>query len=607
MIEAMTMSKIVIIEVPDIGDFKNVEVIEVLVSPGDRIEVETPLIAVESDKATMEIPSPHAGLVKDIRVAVGNRVSKGSPIASVVIGDSVSLPAGDDTSPPTLDTGNAPSAPADNKQTPTKTLALGSSGQNAKTDSAPVQAYIQADVVVFGGGPGGYTAAFRAADLGRKTVLVERYPALGGVCLNVGCIPSKAYLHTANTLQEARSMAVRGVAFGKPTIDIAKLAAWKNRLVNRLSKGIAGLVKQRKVQVLQGVGAFSSPNSLTVQTGDGPVTVAFDHAIIAVGSHATRIPGFPEDPRIWDSSDALELRTIPERLLVIGGGVIGLEMATIYDALGSRITVVEQQNSLIPGCDGDLVRALRKRIGKRYENIFMGTGVTGIEPLEKGLKVSLSGKDAPESDVFDAVLVAVGRTPNGKRIVAEKAGIHVDERGFIPVDRQQHTNLPHILAIGDVVGQPMLAHKAQHQGKVAAEVAAGLAAEFDVRAVPSVAYTDPEVAWMGITEDDAKVQGIPYDKGVFPWAASGRALGMGRDEGMTKLLFDKNTRRIIGAGIVGPHAEDLISEAVLALEMGADFDDIGMTIHPHPTLSETLGLSAEMVAGTITDLMPPRS
>nr|VFK55254.1 MAG: dihydrolipoamide dehydrogenase [Candidatus Kentron sp. TUN]VFK55428.1 MAG: dihydrolipoamide dehydrogenase [Candidatus Kentron sp. TUN] len=572
------MSKIATIEVPDIGDFKDVEIIDVLISPGDHIEIETPLITIESDKATMEIPSPRAGLVKEVEVVAGDKVSMGSPIASVEIRTSAETPD--------KATGKAPTPEIN--------------GQRTKTKSD-----IQAEVVVLGAGPGGYTAAFRAADLGKKTILVERYPALGGVCLNVGCIPSKAYLHTANILDETRRMADHGVEFGKPVIDPPKLVAWKNRLVNRLTKGIAGLAKQRKVQVIHGVGAFSSPNILTVQTADGPVTIGFEHAIIAVGSRSTKIPGFPKDPRIWNSTDALELRTIPERLLIIGGGVIGLEMATIYNALGARITVVEALDDLIPGCDGDLVRVLRKRIGKRYENIFTETKVTGIEPLEKGLRVSLSGKDA-ESDTFDAVLVSVGRTPNGAQIAAEKAGVHVDDRGFIPVDRQQRTNIPHILAIGDVVGQPMLAHKALHEAKVAAEVAAGLASEFDAQAIPSAAYTDPEVAWAGITEGEAKAQGIAYDKGVFPWAASGRALGMGHDEGMTKLLFEKDTRRIIGAGIVGPHAGDLISEAVLALEMGADAEDLHMIIHPHPTLSETLGLSAEMVTGTITDLMPPR-
>nr|VFJ55316.1 MAG: dihydrolipoamide dehydrogenase [Candidatus Kentron sp. FW] len=583
------MSNTVIIEVPDIGDFKDVEIIEVLISPGDRIEAEMPLITLESDKATMEVPSPQAGLVKDLKVTVGDKVSMGSPIASMEIEASANT---------TDKAGDAPSATG---KAPAKAPTSGADGQKTT-----VSADIQTEVLVLGAGPGGYTAAFRAADLGKKTVLVERYPALGGVCLNVGCIPSKAYLHTANILDETRRMADHGVVFGEPTIEIAKLAAWKDRLVGRLSKGIAGLAKQRKVQVIQGVGTFSSPNVLTVQTADGPTTIGFEHAIIAVGSRSTEIPGFPKDPRIWTSTTALELKTIPKRLLVIGGGVIGLEMATVYSALGSRITIVELLDELIPGCDGDLVRVLRKYVAKRYENILLGTGVTGIEPRKDGLMVSLSGKDAPGSDLFDAVLVSVGRTPNGKEIAPEKAGIRVDEQGFISVDKQQRTNVPHIFAIGDVVGQPMLAHKALHEAKVAAEVIAGHAAQFDARAIPSVAYTDPELAWAGITENEAKAQGIAYDKGAFPWAASGRALGMGRDEGITKLLFEKDSGRVIGVGIVGPHAGDLLSEAVLALEMGADAEDLGLTIHPHPTLSETLALSAEMVAGTITDLMPPR-
>nr|VFK54173.1 MAG: dihydrolipoamide dehydrogenase [Candidatus Kentron sp. TC] len=590
------MSKITIIEVPDIGDFKNVKIIEVLVSPGDYIEPDTPLITIESDKATMEVPSPQAGFIKDLKVAVGDRVSTGSSIASMEVEPSMDTADKAEDAPSRLEKAS-PTTSAPNDLT-------GSSDERAGKPKI-TSADIQTEVVVLGAGPGGYTAAFRSADLGKKTVLVERYPALGGVCLNVGCIPSKAYLHTANILQETRIMAARGVTFGEPAIDLPKLAAWKNRLVGGLSQGIASLARQRKVRVIQGIGGFLSPNTLTVETMDGPLTIAFEYAIIAVGSR-TSIPAFPEDPRIWTSTRALELHTIPERLLVVGGGVIGLEMATVYNALGSRITVVELQEDLIPGCDGDLVRVLRKHIAKRYENIFTKTEVTNIAPREKGLEISFSGKDAPQSDTFDAVLVSVGRTPNGYGIAPEKAGIHVDDRGFIPVDKQQCTNIPHILAIGDVVGQPMLAHKALHQGKVAGEMVAGLATRFDARAIPSVAYTDPEVAWMGMTENEAKAQGIPYDKATFPWAASGRALGMGRGDGITKLLFDKGAKRIIGAGIVGPHAGDLISEAVLALEMGADFDDIGLTIHPHPTLSETLALSAEMIAGTITDLMPRR-
>ena len=465
--------------------------------------------------------------------------------------------------------------------------------------------------MVLGAGPGGYTAAFRAADLGLRTVLVERYPALGGVCLNVGCIPSKALLHTAAVIDGAGEMAAHGVEFGSPSIDLAKLAGWKNKVVGRLTRGLAGLARQRRVQVVQGAATFSSPYRLSVETPDGTTEIGFERAIIAAGSQAVEIPGFPnDDPRLMDSTDALVLDDMPERLLVIGGGIIGLEMATVYAALGSRVSVVELMDGLIPGCDRDLVKPLEQRIRARYESIRLSTRVTGCSPEASGLRVSFEGANdstnAPSEEMFDRVLVAVGRRPNGDRIGAENAGVHVDERGFIPADRQQRTNVEHIFAIGDVAGPPMLAHKATHEGKVAAEVCAGHKASFDALAIPSVAYTDPEVAWTGLTETEAREQGIDYDKATFPWAASGRALGIGRSEGLTKVLFDRESGRLLGAGIVGPHAGDLIAEATLAIEMGADARDIGLTIHPHPTLSETINFAAEIVEGTITDLYAPR-
>jgi dihydrolipoamide dehydrogenase len=462
---------------------------------------------------------------------------------------------------------------------------------------------LHAEVLVLGAGPGGYTAAFRAADLGKQVVLVERYPTLGGVCLNVGCIPSKALLHTAQIIHETAESASTGVKFAPPEIDLGKVRDNKNRVVKTLTTGLSGLAKQRGVTVVQGTGRFTSDKSVAVATPEGEKTVTFDNAIIAVGSQAVKIPGFPhDDPRLMDSTDALELADVPKRLLVVGGGIIGLEMATVYHALGSSITVVELMDQLIPGCDADLVKPLHARIKKWYENIFLKTKVARIEAREEGLQVFFEGEGAPESDVFDRVLVAVGRRPNGKLIGAEQAGVTVDERGFIPVDNRQRTNVPHIYAIGDVVGNPMLAHKATHEAKVAAEVIAGHPAAFQALTIPSVAYTDPEVAWMGLTETQAQAQGIAYEKAVFPWAASGRALGIGRREGLTKILVDKDTQRILGAGIVGPNAGELIAEAVLALEMGADVEDIALSIHPHPTLSETFAFSAEMAEGTITDL-----
>lgn len=581
------MSQITEVKVPDIGEFKDVDIIEVHVAPDDTVNIEDPLITLESDKATMDVPAPLAGVVEAVKVKVGGKVSEGSVILTL---KAQAKTAGAGTPGATKDASPAPPAPA-----PAKTPAAAASGD------------VHAEVLVLGAGPGGYTAAFRAADLGKQTVLVERYPRLGGVCLNVGCIPSKALLHTAKVIAEAGDMAQHGVSFGAPRIDLDKLRGWKDQVVGRLTTGLAGLAKQRKVKVIQGRGTFVSPKVLEVETADGKLAVSFDQAIIAAGSQASTIPGIPhDDPRVIDSTGALELPDIPKHLLVIGGGIIGLEVATVYYELGAKVTVVELLDSLMVGVDKDIVRPLQRRIDKQYENIYLKTKVTRVEPQSKGLKVFFEGDKAPASQVFDRVLVAVGRIPNGKSIGAESAGVAVDERGFIPVDKQQRTNVSHIFAIGDVVGEPMLAHKATHEGKVAAEVAAGLKSSFDARVIPSVAYTDPEVAWTGVTEAEAKEQKLDYGKGVFPWAASGRALGLGRDDGMTKLLFDTDSGRVIGAGIVGPNAGDLIAEVGLAIEMGCDAQDIGLTIHPHPTLSETVAFAAEAFEGTITDLYMPR-
>jgi dihydrolipoamide dehydrogenase len=571
------MSKTIEVTLPDIGDFDQVDIIEVLVSPGDSVEAEQSILTLESDKATMEIPSPHGGTVAEVMVKVGDKISQGGPILKLEL-------AGDEK-----------------RETPRFSTAPVSGAVKGTADK-------QADVVVLGAGPGGYTAAFRAADLGKSVVLIERYTALGGVCLNVGCIPSKALLHAADVINEAEEMTAMGIDFGKPKVDIDKLRAGKDKVVKRLTGGLAQLAKQRKVEVVQGIGKFESPNRIGVKTADGQVSIAFDNAIIACGSSAVKIPGFPnDDPRLIDSTGALELADVPKRMLVIGGGIIGLEMATVYSTLGSQIDVVELQPNLIPGCDTDLVRPLQKRIKKRYNAIMLETKVTDIQAQKQGLKVTFEGKQAPDKpQVYDKVLVAVGRSPNGRQINAEAAGVQVDDRGFIPVDAHMRTNVPNIYAIGDVVGQPMLAHKATHEAKVAAEVIAGLPSRFDPLTIPSVAYTDPEVAWMGLTETEAKAKGIEYEKGVFPWAASGRALGIGRDEGMTKLLFDPENKRILGAGITGPNAGELIGETVLALEMGADAEDIGLTIHPHPTLNETICFAAEMAEGSITDLLPPK-
>ena len=584
------MSQIIEVKVPDIGDFKDVPVIEVLVKPGDRVQKEDSLVTLESDKATLEVPAPAAGTVKELKLKVGDKVSQGSAILTLEAVDSAGAEAKAPAAAP------APTQPA--PPPPAATAATPYTGPKGD---------LHAEVLVLGAGPGGYTAAFRAADLGKKVVLVERYPTLGGVCLNVGCIPSKALLHIARVLTEAEEVAHAGVEFGKPKISLDKLRQWKAGVVGRLTKGLAGLAKQRKVDVVHGKGQFATANSLRVETAQGARTISFDHCIIAAGSSAAKIPGFPyEDNRIIDSTGALEIPAVPRRLLVIGGGIIGLEMATVYDALGARITVVEMLDSLIPGADQDVVRPLAKRIEKRYEKILLKTRVARIEPQKDGLKVSFEGTDAPAPELFDCVLMAVGRRPNGREINAQAAGVNVDERGYIRVDKQLRTNVPHIYAIGDVCGEPMLAHKATHEGKTAAEVIAGHKAFFDARTIPSVAYTDPEVAWMGLTEAQCQAQGIAFEKAVFPWAASGRALAMGRDEGMTKLLFEKNTRRLLGAAMTGINAGELIAETVLALEMGTDAADIGLTVHPHPTLSETVFFAAEIAEGSITDLYLPR-
>ena len=604
------MSQVIEVKVPDIGDFKDVPVIEVLVKPGDSIKKEDSLVTLESDKATLEVPAPAAGIVKELKLKVGDKVSQGSAILTLETSHIPPLSKGGDAAPhtPSLSKGEdaAPPAPSSSKGDSAASPPVAKGGSEAGGFVGP-KGDIHAEVLVLGAGPGGYTAAFRAADLGKQVVLVERYPALGGVCLNVGCIPSKALLHVAKVLTEAEEVAHAGIEFGKPKISLEKLRSWKAGVVGRLTKGLVGLAKQRKVEVVQGKGQFATPNTLKVETPQGAKTISFNHCIIAAGSSVARIPGFPyEDKRIIDSTGALEIPAVPKRLLVIGGGIIGLEMATVYDALGAKITVVEMLDSLIPGADPDVVRPLTKRIEKRYEKILLKTKVARIEPQKDGLKVTFEGGSAPAPEVFDYVLMAVGRRPNGREINAQAAGVNVDERGYIPVDKQLRTNVPHIHAIGDICGEPMLAHKATHEGKTAAEVIAGHKAFFDARTIPSVAYTDPEVAWMGLTETQCQRKGIAFEKAVFPWAASGRALAMGRSEGMTKLIFDKNTRRLLGAAMVGVNAGELIAEAVLALEMGADAADIGLTVHPHPTLSETVFFAAEIAEGSITDLYLPK-
>jgi dihydrolipoamide dehydrogenase len=592
------------VQVPDIGDFSEVEVIEVLVKAGDTVKIDQSLLTVESDKASMEIPSSHAGVVKDVKLKVGDKVKQGSLILLLDAEGAAAAPTAPSAAAPAAPAASAPAtAPATAAAAPVKAPAAASF--SGKAD-------IECDTLVLGAGPGGYTAAFRAADLGQSVVLVERYASLGGVCLNVGCIPSKALLHAAKVITEAEEMAHFGVKLSSPEIDIDKLRGWKESIIGKLTGGLGGLAKARKVQIVTGKGMFSSANSITVETAEGSKVVAFKNAIIAAGSAVARIPGFPyDDPRLIDSTGALELRQIPKTMLVIGGGIIGLEMACVYDALGTRVTVVEFADGLIPAADRDVVKPLQKRIEKRYEAIHLKTKVTKLEALPEGLRATFEGAEgnssAPkEPQLFDMVLVAVGRRPNGKEIGAEKAGVIVDQRGFIPADKQQRTNVPHIFAIGDICGDPMLAHKATNEAKVAAEVIAGHKVAFDALTIPSVAYTDPEIAWMGLTETEAKANGIAYEKANFPWAASGRALAMGRDDGMTKLLFDPKTKRILGAGIVGVNAGELLAEMVLALEMGADLEDLALTVHAHPTLSETPMFAAEMGLGIITDLYIPK-
>jgi len=592
------MSKTIEVKVPDIGDFKNVDVIEVFVKAGDQVEAEQSLITLETDKAAMEVPCPVAGKVMAIKVKVGDKVSEGSAILTL---ESSAAAVPDKKAPENKSAAPAPAPAAAPSKPAEQKPAAAPAPQNFKKGD------IHAEVLVLGAGPGGYTAAFRAADLGKQVVLVEKHASLGGVCLNVGCIPSKALLHISKVITEAEEVSHHGVTFGKPKIDIDGIRSWKEGVIAKSTGGLAMLAKQRKVQVVQGTAKFTSPNHLTVATKDGNKTISFDNAIIAAGSSVARIPGFPyDDPRIIDSTGALALQDVPKRMLIIGGGIIGLEMATVYDALGSKISVVELMDQLMPGADKDMVKPLHTRIAKRYEAIYLKTKVTKIDAQKSGLKVTFEGEQAPEPQVYDRVLMAVGRRPNGRDIGADAAGVNVNERGFIPVDIQMRTNVPHIYAIGDIVGDPMLAHKAVHEGKVAAEVIAGHQAAFEPMTIPSVAYTDPEVAWMGLTETQAKTKNIEYEKASFPWAASGRAGSVGRSEGATKVLLEPGTHRILGAAIVGINAGELIAEAVLALEMGADMEDIGLTIHPHPTLSETLCFAAEMAEGTITDLMPPR-
>jgi len=587
------MSKIVDIVVPDIGDFAEVDVIEVLISAGEEVAQDDSLVTLESDKATMEIPAPFAGKVVSFSAAVGDKVKEGSILGTIEIADN-------DTVAANVEESIKPAEPEVAKE-------AAPAPQAVSAADLP-DADMQCEVLVLGSGPGGYTAAFRAADLGKKVVMVERYSNIGGVCLNVGCIPSKALLHMSVVLNETKEMGAHGITFAEPQIDIDKIRAFKDGVINKLTGGLSGLAKARKVEVVTGYGKFTSGNTVSVEADDGSIkTIAFEKAIISAGSRVIKLPFIPhDDPRVMDSTGALALEEIPERLLVIGGGIIGLEMAQVYDSLGSKITVVELGDTIIPGADKDISKPLLKKIKKKYENIYLKSKVTNVEAKEEGLLVTFEGKNCPETDLFDRVLVAVGRAANGKLIDAEKAGVAVNDWGFIEVNERQETNVDNIYAIGDIVGQPMLAHKAVHEGKVAAEVIDGMPSAFTPMSIPSVAYTDPEVAWAGKTEEELKAEGIEYEKGAFPWAASGRSLSLGRDEGLTKAMFCAKTHRLLGCGMVGPNAGELIAEAMLAIEMGADMQDIGLTIHPHPTLSETLCFAAEMAEGTITDLMPPK-
>jgi dihydrolipoamide dehydrogenase len=622
------MANTIEIKVPDIGGHDNVPVIEVLVKAGDTVAKDQSLVTLESDKATMEIPSSAAGVIRELRLKVGDEVSEGAVIAlletdGAAVSSSPSPASGEGRGEGTGSPGGSDGEPAMSKQSPASTAPSPQSpstssgrgsprgGEEAKVPQAAAASSKPADIecklVVLGSGPGGYSAAFRAADLGVDTVLVERYGTLGGVCLNVGCIPSKALLHAAAVIEEAEAMAAHGVTFGAPKIDLDKLRSFKTKVVGQLTGGLTGMAKARKVRTVTGTGTFVSPNEMEVQTAEGTKLLRFEHAIIAAGSQAVRLPMFPwDDERVMDSTGALELKDIPKSLLVVGGGIIGLEMATVYAALGSAVTVVEFMDQLIPGADADLIRPLAKRLGGKLKGVHLKTKVVTAKATKKGIEVGYEGDSIPETALFDRVLVAVGRSPNGNKIGADKAGVAVTERGFINVDTQMRTNVPHIHAIGDLVGQPMLAHKATHEAHVAAEAVAGLKSHFDARVIPSVAFTDPEIAWVGVTEREAKEKGLKVGVGKFPWAASGRAIGIDRTEGFTKLIFDEATHRIVGAGIVGVHAGDLISELALAIEMGAEAADIALTIHPHPTLGESVGMAAEVYEGTITDLYVPK-
>lgn len=583
------------IRVPDIGDFDAVEIIEILVAPGDSVEAEASLITLESDKATMEVPAPFDCTITTLKVSVGDSVAKGDLIALATAADAEAddAPANTPTEAPAADK----PAPAAEKPAPAP----------APTPAAAAPDDADCDLVVIGAGPGGYSAAFRAADLGLKVILVERYAALGGVCLNVGCIPSKALLHAAKVIDDAEFFADHGIKFSKPKIDLKKLEAWKSSVVGKLTGGLQGLAKQRKVEVVTGKAGFTDPHTLNVETDDGSRAIRFRHCIIAAGSRPVAPPGFDlKHPRIMDSTDALELEEIPKRLLIVGGGIIGLEMASVYHALGSEITVVELADRLMTGADADIVKPFRKIIDKRYANIYLKTRVVSLSADDKGVDVEFEGDKAPAKDRFDRVLVSVGRRPNTDGLNIEASGLSLQDNGCIAADDQMRTAVEHIFAIGDVIGQPMLAHKAVHEGKVAAEVIGGEKSGFDGRVIPSVAYTDPEVAWVGVTQEQAKAEGLAVEVGTFPWAANGRSLSLGRDEGVTKLIFEKDTERVIGAGIVGTNAGDLIAEVALAIEMGADMHDIGLTIHPHPTLSESVAMAAEAAAGTLTDLYMPR-
>ncbi|KJV30074.1 dihydrolipoyl dehydrogenase [Luteibacter yeojuensis] len=613
------MANTIELKVPDLGGSHDVPVIEILVKAGDTVEKDQSLITLESDKATMDVPASQGGKVVDIKVKVGDEVNEGTVILTIEAAE-----GGADAKPAAADKAAAPKASADKAvgqgtvseapAHPAPSPAPAPPKQEAPSAAAPQaaaasgrKADIECQLVVLGSGPGGYTAAFRGADVGLDTVLVERYASLGGVCLNVGCIPSKALLHASAVIDEASSMAEHGISFGSPKIDIDKLRSFKEKVVGKLTGGLAQMAKARKVRTVIGTGTFISPNELEVATAEGNKLIRFENAIIAAGSQSVKLPSFPwDDERIIDSTGALELKDVPKKMLVVGGGIIGLEMATVYASLGSEVTVVELADQLIPGADADLIKPLQQRIAKRYKGIHLKTKVVEAKATKKGIEVTFDGESIPDTKVYDRVLVSVGRAPNGGKVGADKAGVQVTDRGFIPVDRQMRTNVPHIFAIGDLVGQPMLAHKATHEAKVAAEVAAGQKSFFDARVIPSVAYTDPEIAWVGVTEREAKEKGLKVGVGKFPWAASGRAIGIDRTEGFTKLIFDEETHRIVGAGIVGVHAGDLISELALAIEMGCEAGDIGRTVHPHPTLGESVGMAAEVYEGTITDLYIPK-